>query len=120
LITSAEDADISPTSLGRKVPVGELELDAPVAGGVGGGERLELAVACRDQALVGDALLVQELHHGDGARGRQLPVGRIEEAVDRLVVGVAVDLQHPVDALGDARGDLDQALGDAGQLLTEI
>ena len=61
--------------------------------------------------------LVQEFHHRDGAGGRQLPVGRKDRVADRRVVGVAVDLQHPVDVLGDARGDLDQPLGDAGELL---
>ena len=29
---------------------------------------------------------------------------------------MAVDLQHPVDLLGDLRADLDQALGDRGEL----
>src|SRR5439155_7075358 len=62
---------------GTPLPIRELQLDAPVAGGVHGRQRLVLAVARGDQALVGNALAVQELHHGNGARGGQFPVRRI-------------------------------------------
>src|SRR5215467_15679466 len=49
------------------LPVRELELDATIAGGVGSGDGLELAVACSHQAFAGNALVVEKLHHGDGA-----------------------------------------------------
>ena len=58
--------------------LGELELDAAVArprfGRVGGVERLVLAESGGDQAVGRDALVDEELHHRDGALGRQFPV----------------------------------------------
>ena len=95
--------------------LGQLELDPAVAGEqiVVGSlvDRLELAEARRRQPVRLDALGDQILHHRDGARGRQLPV-RLELAiaVQRPVVGVAVDAQDP----GDVGGDFPLEIEDGG------
>ena len=60
-------------------------------------QRLELAVAGRHQALGRDAAGDQILHDRGGARAGQLPVGGELRAGDAADVGVAVDLQRPVD-----------------------
>src|SRR3546814_9517409 len=67
-----------------------------------------------------DLLLDEELHYGDGARRRQLPVRGEGEGVDRPAVGVPVDAQHPVDVVRNVGGDLLQRAGEAGELRTAV
>src|SRR3546814_20978229 len=67
-----------------------------------------------------DLLLDEELHYGDGARRRQLPVRAEGEGVDRPAVGVPVDAQHPVDVVRHVGGDLLQRAGGAGELRTAV
>ncbi len=53
-----------------------------------------------------DALRHEILGHRDGARRRQFPVRREFRRVDRPLVGVAIDAQHPVYVLGDLAGQV--------------
>lgn len=83
------------------------------------GERLELAVA-GDQTAGGDALLDEEAHDRDRSRRRQLPVRRELARGDRPAVGVAVDLDRPVDPLWDRAFELldgGSELGHGGEAL---
>src|SRR6185295_16325406 len=74
------------TALGRPSAFRQLQLDAAVAL-VGflvgrGVERLEFGKAGGDQPLRGYPEKDQILHHGDGARRRQLPVRLEQRRVD--------------------------------------
>ena len=61
-------------------------------------ERLVVGESRRGEMLRRHAVGDQQLHHGDGARHRQLPVGRERgRPLDRLPVGVAIDAQDPFD-----------------------
>src|SRR5262245_60839669 len=107
-----------------RLPIREFQLDAAVAAqdlvGIAVLQRLELAVAGGNQALGRDAAVDEVFHHRGGARARQLPVGGKLRAGDGACVGVAVDLQSPVDLLGDGTFQLDDGGGelvDGGKLL---
>src|SRR5690606_32580849 len=91
----------------KRLPLGQLQLDAAVAGvgGVGGAllERLVFAEAGGDGVGRLHALVDEEAHHRDGARRRQLPVvAEAARARERARVGMTVDAEHP----GDLRRNL--------------
>ncbi len=108
----AASAEQNRATVGAVVlPVRQLELDAAVAAEhfLAGAvlEGLELAVAGGDQPLGRHAARDQVFHHRCGARARQLPVGGELRAGDRPGIGVAVDLQRPVDLGRDGALQLD-------------
>src|SRR5687767_4990758 len=87
----------------------QLQLDAAVApvglGAVAFLERAELGEASGCEAFGRHAARLQIPHHIDRALGRELPVRREFEGADRILVGVAVDAQHPVELRRDVLGD---------------
>src|SRR5437763_11369380 len=87
----------------------QLEFDAPVAAqdvfAIAFRQRPELGESRRHQAIGRNALIDQEFDHGDGARGRELPV-RTQAAMIGLLVSMAVDPQQPVDIVGNAGADV--------------
>ena len=80
---------------------------AYASGESAGVERLVVAEARCCQMLGWHTISDQQLHNGDRARRRQLPVGgERESSLDRLLVGVAIDSQDPLDVRRDLRGDI--------------
>src|SRR4051812_6281521 len=99
---------------------GELELDSPVAA-VGGlvVARVDWAVLAEAggrKGLWGNALVDQEIDHGDRSRRRQLPVRAERGTPDRLPVRVPVHAQDPVELWRDARRHLLQRVRELAQL----
>src|SRR5687768_644540 len=85
--------------------LGELQLDAAVAAlgllAVGGVDGLKLAEARRHQVLRLNAVLDEDVDHGDGAGGGEIPVRPEGGGGDRIDVGMTVDTQYPADVGGD-------------------
>src|SRR5690606_10812342 len=74
--------------------------------------RLEFAKAGCGQPVRRHALADQELCNRDGARGREFPVGGEAKRADRLLVGMAVNAEDPVDIAWNILRDLKQRRGE--------
>ena len=72
----------------------------------GQAELAKLAEACRHQMLRRDALRDEVFGDRNCARRRKLPVRRKLHGVDRALVGVSVDTEHPVHVGRDLRLEL--------------
>ncbi len=69
-------------------------------------QRLKFAIASGGKAVGRQTLVAQEPHHRQGPFGRQIPIVTIATSPQRKIVGMAVNLENPVDIIGDLTGNI--------------